>query len=301
MRRFLSTTTRTTRIMAGAAAATATPRRFAPLREGAGAPDSGSPRLQGVVFDVDGTLCEPQNHMFADMRRVLGIPKSVDILEHIYALPDSEQEPAMESIRAIERKSMAEQVAQPGLVSLMSYLDSRGIRKGICTRNFEQPVTHLLTKFLSGVVDFAPVVTRDFRPPKPDPAGILFIARSWGLVRPSDTSSSSSDQQLVQAAREGKDEAAAEAAGALALGDNKNGNGEVEVVGVGDAAGLIMVGDSIDDMTAGRRAGAATVLLVNDANRHLAEHAHTDLVIRRLDELIDVLDRGFVGRQQQQQ
>jgi len=48
-------------------------------------------------------------------------------------------------------------------------------------------------------------------------------------------------------------------------------------------------------MTAGYRAGAATVLLVNDVNAHLADHEHTDLVISRLDELIDVLEGGFEG------
>jgi hypothetical protein len=86
--------------------------------------------------------------------------------------------------------------------------------------------------------------TRDFRPPKPDPAGILHIASKWGLP---------------------------------------------------DAKNLIMVGDSIDDMTAGYRAGAATVLLVNEVNAHLATHEHTDLCIKRLDELIKVLDDGFVA------
>ena len=58
-----------------------------------------------------------------------------------------------------------------------------------------------------------------------------------------------------------------------------------------------MVGDSIDDMTAGRHAGAATVLLVNSENAHLAEHPHTDLVIGSLDELVGVLESGFVGRE----
>ena len=62
------------------------------------------------------------------------------------------------------------------------------------------------------------------------------------------------------------------------------------------ATALIMVGDSIDDMTAGYRAGAATVLLVNDVNRHLVSHAHTDLVVERLDDLIKILDEGFLGR-----
>ena len=49
-------------------------------------------------------------------------------------------------------------------------------------------------------------------------------------------------------------------------------------------------------MTAGYRAGAATVLLVNEINAHLATHEHTDLVISRLDELVEVLEKGFVGR-----
>lgn len=58
---------------------------------------------------------------------------------------------------------------------------------------------------------------------------------------------------------------------------------------------LIMVGDSIDDMTAGHTAGAATVLLLNDRNSALKDHEHTDLCIRRLDDLIAILEEGFVG------
>jgi hypothetical protein len=59
---------------------------------------------------------------------------------------------------------------------------------------------------------------------------------------------------------------------------------------------LMRHSDSIDDMTAGYRAGAATVLLVNEVNAHLANHEHTDMCIARLDELIDVLENGFVGK-----
>lgn len=140
---------------------------------------------------------------------------------------------------------MTNQIAQPGLLTLMTYLETRDIAKGICTRNFLQPVEHLLQKFLSNS-KFHPIVTRDFRPPKPDPAGILHIAKEWGLEDGGES--------------------------------------------------LIMVGDSIDDMTAGWRAGAATVLLVNDVNSHLVEHEHTDMVVERLDGLVEVLERGFVGR-----
>ena len=135
-------------------------------------------------------------------------------------------------------------------MKLMNYLDSRNVRKAICTRNFDAPVQNLLEKFLEGSI-FEPIVTRNFRPPKPHPAGILHIAERWGL---------------------------------------KDDSGQT------DASGLIMVGDSIDDMTSGRRAGAATVLLVNDVNRHLSEHDHTDLVISQLDDLAEILEKGFEGR-----
>lgn len=188
--------------------------------------------------------------MFAEMRSALGITKATDILDHVYSLPPTEQDEAQEKIRAIERTAMKSQRPQTGLVELMEYLDSRGIKKGICTRNFDAPVTHLLTTFLPKSL-FAPIVTREFRPPKPDPAGILHIAKDW----------------------------------------MREDGGE----------SLIMVGDSIDDMTAGHRAGAATVLLVNEVNKHLVDHAHTDLVVEQLDDLIKILETGFEGKDREEE
>lgn len=48
-------------------------------------------------------------------------------------------------------------------------------------------------------------------------------------------------------------------------------------------------------MTAGYEAGAATVLLVADdeSNAAVATHEHTGLCIRRLDELVGILEGGF--------
>ncbi|TQS33220.1 hypothetical protein Golomagni_06442 [Golovinomyces magnicellulatus] len=228
--------------------ASSSAKRFAPLN----GTSSSIPSLKGVVFDMDGSVStdfvyvtsEPQNYMFGEMRDALKITKAVDILDHIAALPADEQPAAHAAIEAIERAAMAKQAPQPGLNALMTYLDSRGIKKAICTRNFDIPVDNLLTKFLSGSV-FHPVVTREFRPPKPHPAGILHIAKAWG---------------------------------------HETGDG------------LIMVGDSIDDMAAGRAAGAATVLLVNEVNKTLVDHEFTDLVIHQLDDLVQILENGFQGR-----
>lgn len=114
--------------------------------------------------------------MFGEMRNALSISKEIDILDHIYSLPTPEdRERAMvgdqipsaiypvayltssqESIRDIERTAMSKQQAQPGLVELMSYIDSKSLPKGICTRNFDMPVDHLITKFLSAVKPFHP-------------------------------------------------------------------------------------------------------------------------------------------------
>ncbi|KAK8185779.1 HAD-like domain-containing protein [Phyllosticta citribraziliensis] len=270
-------------------------RRFAPLDPAKARRLVGQENVRwvrGVVFDVDGTLCEPQNYMFTEMRAALAIPPQVDILDHIYALPPAQQPAAFSLIQAIERRAMAVQTPQPGLVPLMDYLESRMLRKAICTRNFDAPVLHLLEKFLPGH-SFDPIVTRDFRPPKPSPAGILQIAKKWGCLEPSVAPAAGMPPPLDAQAvvppspltppEAGTDfESAAAAAAGAGI--------------VGSAPSLIMVGDSLDDMMAGRRAGAATVLLLNESNMHLARREETDLVIRRLDDLIVVLENGFVGQ-----
>ena len=54
-----------------------------------------------------------------------------------------------------------------------------------------------------------------------------------------------------------------------------------------------MVGDSIDDMVAGWRAGAATVLLQNEENGEVAGREETGLCVRGLGELVGILEDGF--------
>ncbi|KAL9019931.1 MAG: hypothetical protein Q9185_002873, partial [Variospora sp. 1 TL-2023] len=62
------------------------------------------------------------------------------------------------------------------------------------------------------------------------------------------------------------------------------------------AASLIMVGDSVDDMVAGYRAGAATVLLSSEDNQGLEGHECTGVAVGRLDDLVGMLEKGFVER-----
>ncbi|KAK5314077.1 hypothetical protein LTR93_010607 [Exophiala xenobiotica] len=302
------------------------PKRFAPL-DPTVQHSQDLPRLKGVIFDVDGTLCLPQNYMFGEMRSALGIPKSVDIIDHIRSLsnepdttttsttsegkqsaqappeqprsptdpsqppseemlsatsnddPDpslltSPQARAVATIKSIERRAMSSQRPQPGLQEVMAYLTRRGVRKALCTRNFPAPVHHLLSNHLPDE-EFHPIVTRETEgiQPKPSPEGLWMIAQEWGLDRevPGEESLAS-----------------------IAIGLGEQGEvDQLEVTKQVLGSGLIMVGDSLDDMAAGYRAGAATVLLVNEENEALSKHEYTGLSVRRLDELIDILDRGF--------
>lgn len=186
--------------------------------------------------------------MFKEMRSAVQIPNESDILDYIHALPEPQQQEAFEKIQAIESRAMENQIPQAGLVSLLEYLDKHGIKKAICTRNFDAPVSHLLEKHVPGHINaFSPVVTRGFRPPKPSPAALLHIAERWKLT--SNTSVADSPTN-----------------GALPL---------------------IMVGDSIDDIVAGYEAGALTVLLRSEGKEQLADDERTDVVIDRYVDLIE--------------
>lgn len=225
--------------------------------------------------------------MFREMRSVLDIPKSTDILDHIRSLssepdekpsndgePSSPQSRAQEAIRQIERNAMSTQEPQPGLVELMKYLEGRKIPKALCTRNFLLPVEHLIDTFLSDLKGgFDMIITRETKgvQPKPSPEGLWKIAQNWGL----EQEAVASEDKTV---------------------DSADGHDPLEIARRYLGQGLIMVGDSIDDMASGYRAGAATVLLVNEDNKELADHKFTDLSVHRLDELVEILDNGFVGK-----
>lgn len=257
--------------------------------------------------------------MFKEMRAALGIPRSVDILDHIHSLsteidnpnaessredqensnpeshaashesqppsqllstpntasppPTSPQARAVAKIQAIERRAMTSQRPQPGLQELMAYLQSRNVQKALCTRNFPAPVHHLLDSFLKGdeYGAFDPIITRDSEgiQPKPSPEGLWRIAQSWGLDQDIDGLS-----DHVEAHTDGDLD-------------------PLELAKMHLGSGLIMVGDSLDDMAAGYRAGAATVLLANEENEELVQHEYTGISIRRLDELVVILEKGF--------
>lgn len=152
--------------------------------------------IKGVIFDMDGTLTKPQTWMFGEMRSQLGVPKGVDILVHLESLPTAEDKKIAElKLRMIEERAMNEQEPTKGLVNLFTKLNEYGVNTSICTRNVPKPVTQFCKKFLNydpfdlndkTIIDSkriitGPVITREFKPPKPSPKGLLHIISTWGL------------------------------------------------------------------------------------------------------------------------
>lgn len=87
--------------------------------------------------------------MFKEMRDAIQIDKGTDILDHIHSLPEEEQKEAFRKIQVIESSAMTKQTPQAGLITLMEYLDRKGIKKAICTRNFESVISfHIPNVFI---------------------------------------------------------------------------------------------------------------------------------------------------------
>lgn len=102
----------------------------------AGSPRSATPWMPRSINPEErcGTTISSDHYP----RDALGIDKSIDILHYIRDLPTPEDRAAaVAKVQAVERRAMLEQQPQPGLVKLMDYLQSRGLRRALCTRNFE--------------------------------------------------------------------------------------------------------------------------------------------------------------------
>ncbi|WP_300729379.1 HAD family hydrolase [Pseudomonas sp.] len=133
------------------------------------------------VFDMDGTLTHAV-HDFAFIREYLDIPAQDDILTHLAGLPADVSAAKHAWLLEHERELALASTAAPGAVELVRELVARGCRLGILTRN-AQSLAQITLKAIGLDDCFAPqdVLGRDCAVHKPDPDGLLKLARAWSV------------------------------------------------------------------------------------------------------------------------
>lgn len=136
------------------------------------------PRVRGIVFDMDGTLVDSRLDYDA-IRADLGLPRGVPILEAIAAIADvSTQQQMQDVMHSHEIKGADEAVLFEGVREFLNHVEDIGIFKAVLTRNSRASTQRTLTRL---DLQFSQIVTREDAAPKPDPAGVVLIARQWGI------------------------------------------------------------------------------------------------------------------------
>ncbi|MFB4204980.1 Phosphoglycolate phosphatase [wastewater metagenome] len=135
--------------------------------------------IDAVAFDLDGTLVDSRLD-FAAMRRELGFPEGIGLIEHMETLDDAA---AVERAwTVIQRHEMAGAEAAtwiPGARELLTDLNLMGVPVAILTRN-ARVTTEAMRRALDIPVDL--ILTREDCRPKPDPDGLYRIVARLGVA-----------------------------------------------------------------------------------------------------------------------
>ena len=139
-------------------------------------------KFSALIFDLDGTLADTKLD-FRAIRRELGFPEGIGLLEHIEALDDPEL--AARAHAVIDRHEMtgaANATWIDGAEQLLARLKASAFPTGILTRNSRKAV-ELTRQVLN--LDVELILTREDCLPKPHPEGLLRIAGALS-VKPED-------------------------------------------------------------------------------------------------------------------
>jgi HAD superfamily hydrolase (TIGR01509 family) len=137
-----------------------------------------------ILFDFDGTLTHPGSLDLLMIRRRIGCPEKMPILEFIAGLPEKDAKKAMATLDEFELDAAEHAVPNAGAEEIICYLRSKGIRLGILSRNTRASVERAIRNFSHvSSADFDLIISRDDAiRPKPDPDGVLFAAKQMNIA-----------------------------------------------------------------------------------------------------------------------
>ena len=137
-------------------------------------------RIKMVLFDFDGTLTRPGAIDFVLIRKRIGCPENIAILEFIQSLSNGlQRREAIAEVHRHEIAAAAESGPNQGAEDIIVDLKAMGLKVGIISRNSRVAIARALQNFeRTTAEDFDLVISRDDPvAPKPEPDGILNAAK----------------------------------------------------------------------------------------------------------------------------
>ena len=139
-------------------------------------------KINGILFDFDGTLTHPGSIDFDAIKKEIGCPLNGYILEYIEKQTPERRAKLRKILESWEDDAAEESVPNDGAEVCLSTLKQWGMPIGIFTRNSMRSVQIALRKFKSiSEKDFDPIISRENSIPKPHPDGVLIAAGKLGI------------------------------------------------------------------------------------------------------------------------
>jgi len=141
-----------------------------------GLPKTSAP-IGGILFDMDGVVVEQRLDFLAIKQEIFGTTHGF-ILERMAALSPPERTRAEAILERHEATAAATAEPMDGIVPFLAWMEARGVRRGLVTRNSQKSADMVLTRL---GLRFNAVVTREDAPPKPAPDPVWLACRRMGL------------------------------------------------------------------------------------------------------------------------
>lgn len=133
--------------------------------------------IGGILFDMDGVVVEQRLDFLAIKQEIFGTTHGF-ILERMAELSPPERTRAEAILERHEAAAAAAAAPVDGIVPFLAWMETRGLRRGLVTRNSRKSVDMVLARL---GLRFDAVVTREDAPPKPAPDPVWLACRRMGL------------------------------------------------------------------------------------------------------------------------